>query len=45
MTRLPVTFADEIAAPEPRAWPPRRILMWILLFASLSLWIGETLLR
>ena len=45
MTRLNLTFAED-APPEPaKAWPTPRVLMWALLFATLSMWIGLTLIR
>ncbi len=44
MTRLNLVFADS-APPERKAWPSRRVLAWMLLFASLSLWILSTLVH
>jgi hypothetical protein len=44
MSRLNLTFA-EAAPPEPRTWTLRRILVWALLFASLTLWVDAALMR
>lgn len=45
MSRLNLTFADEDAPLERKTWPLRRVLVWALLFASLSLWIDVALMR
>ena len=45
MSRLNLTFVDDDAPPERKAWPLQRVLVWALLFASLSLWIDVTLVR
>jgi hypothetical protein len=44
MSRLNLIFVDE-SDPEPRRWTPCRVVLWTALFASLTVWIGLTLLR
>ncbi len=44
MTRLNLTFADD-TPPQPKSWPTPRVLMWILLFVTLSIWVGLALMR
>jgi hypothetical protein len=44
MTRLNLQFANDVP-PEPRTWPTRRVLVWLLLFACLWLWIAASLLH
>jgi hypothetical protein len=44
MSRLNLTFVDELP-PEPKTWPTRRVLVWLLLFACLWLWIAVELGR
>ena len=45
MTRMPVAFADDVAAPQPRKWTPLRVLVWTLLFGALAVWIGAVLMH
>jgi hypothetical protein len=44
MTRLPVAFAEDLP-PVRRDWTTGRVVVWMMLFASFSLWIGAAFVR